>query len=291
LLALIGALAAMLVGAPAQALAQELAVSDATVAAEGTGTNSSATFTITLSAPAASEVTVSYATASATAVSPGDFAPLGLTLLTFGPGETSKQVVVSVVGDALDEAGETFSLQLSAPSGATISDGIGVATIVDDDPEPVLSVADASVSEGGANLVFTVTLTPVSGRTVTVDYATTDGTATSTGAFDYTTQTGTLTFAPGVTTQTVSVPITQDTLDETDETVLLNLTLPVGSPATISDAQGIGTIIDDDGPTISVDDRTVTAEGATGTTLTVTFTISLSAASVQPVTVRYATAT
>jgi chitinase len=287
---LLAALTAMLVGAPAQAFAQELSVSDATVAAEGTGTNASATFTVTLSAPSASEVTVSYATASATATSPADFAPLGLTPLTFGPGETSKQVVVAVVGDALDEADETFSLLLSAPSGATITDGTGVATIVDDDPLPALSVADASVAEGGANLVFSVTLTPVSGRTVTVDYATADVTATSTGAFDYTAQTGTLTFVPGVTTQTVSVPISQDALDEGEETLQLNLTLPAGSPATIADAQAIGTIVDDDGPTISVDDRTVAVEGAAGTTQTVTFTISLSAASVQPVTVRYATA-
>jgi hypothetical protein len=288
---LVAAAIGLLAGAPAQALAQELAVSDATVAAEGaTGTTQSATFTITRSGTTTGESSVTYSTSNGTAIAPADYTAIAPTAVTFAPGETTKQVVVTVNGDALDEADETFSLQLGSPTGATISDGTGIATIVDDDPLPGVTVSDPSVAEGGANLVFTVTLSAVSGRTVTVDYATADGTATSAMLLDYTAKSGTLTFLPGVASQTVSVPITNDSIDEVDETVLLNLSLPVDSPATITDAQGVGTIVDDDGPTISIDDVTLSAEGATGTTQTATFTISLSTASAQTVTVRYTTA-
>jgi hypothetical protein len=151
--------------------------------------------------------------------------------------------------------------------------------------QPVVTVSDPTVAEGtgtSRNLVFTVTLTPASEQTVTVNYATADATAVSTGfPADYTAVAGTLTFVPGVTTQNVSVMLTTDSIDEIDETLLLNLTLPDGSPATISDAQGVGTIADDDGPTIAVDDVAVD-EGDFDTT-DATFTVTLSATSVQPV--------
>ena len=211
--------------------------------------------------------------------------------MTFGPGETTKEVAVTVNGDALDEADETFSLQLSSPTGATITDATGIATIVDDDPLPGVD-RQRPERRGGRRRTSSSPsrCRAASGRAVTVDYATADGTATSAMMLDYTAKTGTLTFVPSVVTQTVSVPITSDSLDELDETVLLNLSLPVDSPATITDAQGIGTIVDDDGPTISIDDVTLAPEGATGTTQTATFTISLSTASAQTVTVRYATA-
>jgi hypothetical protein len=287
------ALVVLLAAGPAQALAQEpaLSIDDVVVDPEGpAGTPKTATFTITLSQAAASDVTVRYLTANATAVAPVDYVAVTSTLVTIAAGTTSKPVTVTVNGDAVDEIDETFEVQLNTPTGATIADATAVGTIVDDDPPPALSVNDPLVSESGGNLVFAVTLSAASGKTVTVDYATADGTATSAGAFDYTAVSGTLTFVPGVTTQNVSVPISSDSLDELDETVLLNLTLPAGSPATIADNQGTGTIDDDDGPTISIGDVTVDPEGATGTTQTATFTITLSAASVQDVTVRYGTA-
>jgi chitinase len=291
---LVVALLGMLAGAPGAALAQApvptLSIGDATVAAEGTtGATQLASFTISLSAASASDVTVRYVTTNASAVAPGDYAAVALTQATIQAGQTSTTVTVTVNGDALDEPDETFDVTLSTPTNATILDATGVGTIVDDDPPAALSVSDPNVAEGGANLVFTVTLAPVSGRDVTVAYATADGSATSTGLFDYTPTSGTLTFAPGVTSQTVSVPITNDSTDEADETVFLDLTLPAGSPATITKARGTGTIVDDDGPTISIDDVTLAPEGAPGTTQDATFTILLSAPSTQPVTVRYAT--
>ncbi|MED5550353.1 MAG: DUF4347 domain-containing protein, partial [Pseudomonadota bacterium] len=143
--------------------------------------------------------------------------------------------------------------------------------------QPGLSVDDPSIAEGDsgtANLVFTVTLAPASAQTVTVDYATSDGTATA-GA-DYTATSGTLTFTAGQTTRTVTVTVLNETLVEPDETV--NLTLSNPSNATISDATGTGTIQTDDtdatAPVLVSIERQTPASAATNAdslTWTVTF--------------------
>ena len=101
-------------------------------------------------------------------------------------------------GDLLDEANETYFLNLSGAVDATVTDAQGVGTITDDDPLPALAVDDVSVTEGDAGTVdatFTVSLSAPSGRAVTVDYATANGTATA--AADYTAAAGTLAFAAG----------------------------------------------------------------------------------------------
>ena len=104
---------------------------------------------------------------------------------------------------------------------------------------------------------------------------------------DYSSRSGTLNFSTGTTTQTITVPIVGDTLDEDDETVLVNLS--GATVAVISDAQGVGTIADNDAsPNLSINNATVT-EGSSGT-VNATFTVSLSFASGRAVTVNYATA-
>jgi hypothetical protein len=111
--------------------------------------------------------------------------------------------------------------------------------------QPVLSVSDASVVEGNtgtSNLNFTVTLAPASPQTITVDYATSDGTALS--ASDYTAATGTLTFAPSETTKTVTVTVAGDAVIEPNETLVLTLSNP--GNATLGDATATGTITTDD---------------------------------------------
>jgi formylglycine-generating enzyme required for sulfatase activity len=159
-------------------------------------------------------------------------------------------------------------------------------TITDDDPEPSVSVGDATVTEGNAgatSLQFEVTLSAASGRTVTVDCATADGTATAGG--DYTAlPTTTVTFIAGDTSETVSVEVNGDELDEGNETILLNLSNPVN--AAIADAQGVGTITDDDPPptvTLSRDNAVIAEAGGIAT-----FTATLSAISGLPVTVELA---
>ncbi len=158
-------------------------------------------------------------------------------------------------------------------------------------PFPALSIDnDVSTLEGNSGtttLGFTVSLFPASGQTVTVNYATADGTATTADG-DYVAASGTLTFAPGVTTQPVNVTVNGDVKPEPNENLVVNLSASVNAP--ISIPQGTGWIDDDDAgaPALSINDVAV-AEGNAGTT-TLGFTVSLSAASGQTVTVGYATA-
>ena len=261
-----------------------ISINDVAVAEAGT----KATFTVTIAPQVTSNVTVHYATADGTATQPADYTAASGNL-TFAPGETTKSVDVPVINDTLDEANESFVVNLTNPSAnASISDAQGTATINDDDAAPALSINDATVTEGNTgtvNATFTVTLSPASGQTVMVHYATADGTATQPA--DYTTTSGDLSFAPGDLTKTIVVPVKGDTVDEADEGFVVNLTAPTN--ATTSDAQGAGTITDDDAsPSLSINDATVT-EGNSGTT-NATFTVTLSAASGQIVMVHYATA-
>jgi hypothetical protein len=260
-----------------------LIVSDATVIEGNSGTVAE-TFTVTLSAPSDQTVTVAYATSNDTATAPADFVAATGTV-TFAPGDTSKSIIVQVKGDALNEANETYFVDLSTPSNATIEHGHGIGTITDDDNPPELSIGNATGSEGDGTASFTVTLAPASGSVVTVDYNTVAGTATA--GSDFTPKSGTLTFQPGDTTKAVNVNILQDTLNEADETFTVHLANPSG--AAITTANGTGTIVDDDAePGLAISSDT-TPEGDTGTTNGV-FTITLSPASTKSVTVAYATA-
>ena len=195
-------------------------------------------------------------------------------------------------GDTTVEPNETFLVNLSDPSGATILDAQGVGTITNDDTAalPTLSISDVSVTEGNfgtKTATFVVTLSAAASGTVTVGYSTANGTATA--GSDYVAKSGTLTFTAGQTTKTIAVVVTGDTTVEPNETFTVNLASPTG--ATILDAQGVGTIVNNDGaalPTLAIGDVSVT-EGNSGTT-TATFTATLSAAASSTVTVNYATA-
>ncbi len=265
----------------------DLSIDDVTVT-EGSSGATNATFTVTCDpAPASGQtVTVNYATADGSATAPGDYAT-AVGTLTYTAGQASKTVTVAVVGDTLDEPDETFTLTLSGASGANLVDASGTGTITDDDPTPSLSVNDVTVTEGSSgttNAVFTVTLSAASGRTVTVNHATADGTATAPA--DYASTSGALTFSSGQTTKTVTVAVVGDALDEPNEVYDLNLS--GATNATVADGQGLGSITDDDPtPSLAVDDVTVT-EGSSGTT-NATFTVTLSAASGRTVTVDYST--
>jgi chitinase len=258
-----------------------LAVSDATVV-EGNGGTRNLVFTVALTPATAAAVTVAYATADGSATAGIDYGSVSGTL-TFPPGTSSLMVSVPVFGDRDFETDETFFLNLTNPTAAEIGRGQGVGTIRNDETGYALSVSDASASEGGA-ATFTVSMPEASPQTVTVDYATADGTAVA--GLDYTATSGTLTFAPGQTSRTVTVALLQDSLDEADETFLLQLRGAVN--ALITDADGQATILDDDPePGLSVDDATV-AEG--NSLRTVELTVSLSAPSGREVSVQYATA-
>jgi hypothetical protein len=114
--------------------------------------------------------TVQWATSDGTATAGSDYTAASGTV-TFNPGVTSQQVVVTLLPDTLDEVNETFNVNLSSPTNGVISDNLGVATITDDDPPPTLSVNDVTVSEGNSGTVtagFTISLSAVSAKTITV---------------------------------------------------------------------------------------------------------------------------
>ncbi|HEY1189381.1 MAG TPA: Calx-beta domain-containing protein, partial [Gemmata sp.] len=212
---------------------------------EGDSGTMSFTFTVTLSAASAQTVTVNYTTANGTATTAdGDYASTS-GVLTFAPGETSKTVTVLVNGDTTNEATETFAVNLSNPTNATIGTGAGTGTITNDDPVPSASIGDVTQAEGDSgstSFTFTVTLSAVGGQTVTVNYTTADGTAVA--GSDYASASGTLTFAAGETSKTVTVLVNGDTTNEATETFAVNLSNPTN--ATIGTGAGTGTITNDD---------------------------------------------
>jgi hypothetical protein len=222
-----------------------LSIGDASVS-EGDSGTTTLTFTASLSAAAASAVTVNYATANGTASAGSDYVAASGTL-TFAVGQSSKTVSVTINGDTSVEADETFAVNLSAASGATIADASGQGTIVNDDvapPLPTLSIGDVTVTEGNAAVTatFTVSLSAAATGAVTVNYATADGTALA--GSDYTAASGSVSFAVGESAKTLIVTIGGDTVVEPDENFAVNLSGASG--ATIADAAARGTIVNDD---------------------------------------------
>ncbi len=247
-----------------------------------------ASFTVTLSAASDQPVTVTYATSDINAVAGSDYEAASGTL-TFAPGETSKDIDILVQGDRRDEPDQFFLVGLSSATNAVITNGTGLGTILDDDAPPSLTIGDLTHVEGSSgstSFVFTATLSAVSDQFVSVYFVTANGSATA--GSDYQAARGTLTFAPGETTQTITVQVTGDTRDELDETFAVNLSSPTN--ATLSDGQAVGTILDDDPPpSLRITDVTRAEGNSSGTTAFV-FTVSLSAPSDRTVTVNFATA-
>ncbi len=264
-----------------------LTINDVSVT-EGNAGTATATFTVTLLPASNQTLTVQYATVDGSAVSTGgspDFTAVPLTSLVFLPTETTKQVTVSVNGDSIFEPNETFTVHLSNPSGATIADADGTATITNDDLQPTISINDVTLSEGNAGTTdydFTVSLSNASSQQITVNAATANNTATTADG-DYTGVAGTLlTFPANTTTQHFHVFVNGDTKFEPNES--FNVNLSGATNATIADNQGVGTLTNEDTqPTISISDVTHN-EGNAGTT-DYDFTVSLSNPSSQTITV------
>lgn len=183
---------------------------------------------VSLSAASSFTVTVDYAVTGGTATGGGVDYTLASGTLTFAPGETTKNIAPTVVDDALDENDETVVVTLSNPSDATPGGNmVHTYTIQDNDAPPTVAF-DTNASAGGEGATpaqLTLSLSAASGRTVTVHYAATGGTATG-GGIDYTLTAGDLTFGPGETTKTIDIAIVNDNLDESDETIEATLSAP-----------------------------------------------------------------
>lgn len=246
-----------------------IAVAPASVSEDG-ATN--LVFTVTRSISSASPLIVNIAT-SGTATSGTDYTG-GVATVTIPANATTATITIDPTADSVVESDETVILGIAAGAGYLVgTPSSATGTILNDDvPAASITVAPASVTEDGpTNLVYTIALDAASASPITVNY-TIGGTATN--GTDYASIGTSVAFPAGSTSQTVVVNPNNDGTIEPNETVIL--TLAAGAGYTVgTPTSATGTILNDDLPSISIGDVTVT-EGNSGTTEAV-FTISLSA--------------
>lgn len=268
-----------------------LTIGDALVFEGDNGTTTIA-MTVALSHDPGQDVLVDYATlaypnpdSTATAGADYNYAT-GTVTFTTGSRTMTETIEITVLNDTLDEIDERFIVQLSNPVNAVLADNRGIAEIADNDPTPLLSISDLTLAEGHAgvtNARVTVNQQHASSYPITVDFATTDGTALA--GEDYTATSGTLTFpAEIIAPQTITIPINGDLAIEPDETFRVNLTN--SNHALVSDAEAVVTIQNDDLPALSVNPVTAT-EGDVNNMLV--FEVELNAPSESTVSVNYTT--
>jgi len=267
-----------------------VSVSDVSVV-EGNSGTTPASFTVSLSAPSGKNVSVSWKTMPGTATSAVDYANINSSSLTFLAGQTSKTITVNVIGDTDPEPDDTFFVALFNPSEVTIAKTEGKGTIINDDgaaPAGTLqfSAPTYSVNENGGQATIAVKRTGGSTGAVSVQYASTGGTGTS--GSDYDDASGTLSWADGdMSDKTFTVAIKDDSLNELNETINLNLSNPTGGAALGGSSAAVTILDDDPKPTISINDVSK-AEGNSGTT-NFDFTVTLSSPSGQVVSIDYTT--
>lgn len=274
-----------------------LSVDDVSVV-EGTGAGTTvAVFNVTLSAsPRQGEpVSLAYSTSDGSAVAPADYASTAGNLSFSAGGPLSQTVSVPIVRDALDENDETFQLVLSDAVAATIADGTGVATILDDDAAPQPGVADVALLEGDAGntaFQFTLSLTGPSSFPLSFEVWTVDGSATAPSDYVAIPIGAPLLveFDPGQTSQNVVVQVHGDELVENDESFSLQIgaAQPAGNGGGVV-ASATGTILNDDVASLSINDVTQ-LEGSNGGLTPFVFTVNSSKAFAEAIQIGYQTA-
>ena len=239
----------------------------------------SQSYTIVLDTEPTSDVTVAVAVPEDAEVAVDE------TVLTFTTDNWNTPQTVTVTAAHDDDAVIDDPVTLTHIVSGGDYEGLAAASVevtITEDDTPALTIADANATEGDGQVTFTVQLNVASSLAATVDWATTDGTATQ-GA-DYEKTTGTLTFAALETEQTITVPLLDDALDETDET--FTVTLTNAANAALDDTEATGTIADnDDTPALTIADAKA-AEGDRE----ITFAVTLGAVSGLEVTVDWTTA-
>jgi hypothetical protein len=235
---------------PAAVTIEEPGTAIVSVAPAGAREGEQAAFAISVSDEVPTNTTVRWETADGTATAGTDYTAVTGGTVEFASGGSRWQTIrVVTLQDQLDEHDETFAVSLieaSPSSGVALGRAKALGTIIDDDELPQLTIEDGEASEDSGSMSFRVILAPVSGRDASVSFQTEDGTATASGDADYTGTSGTLQFAPGgPLEQTISVPITDDSDNESDqETFAVRLHSPVN--AALGTAAATGTITDND---------------------------------------------
>jgi len=255
-------------GATSTPVVGNISIGDVTIT-EGNAGTKVATFTVTRASGTAA-FDVNFATADGTATAGSDYIAQPTGTLSFAAGDLSKTISVTINGDTTVEPDETFFVNLSgATNGGAIVKSQGLGTITDDDAVASvgnISIGDVTITEGNAGTkVATFGVNHTGSGAFSVNYATANSTATAGTSGDYLAASGTLNFAAGTPTQTVSVTIRGDTIYEPNETFFVNLTGATNG-GTITKSAGIGTIANDDtlpaGPAVvAVHDMSAIASG------------------------------
>lgn len=212
-------------------------------------------FTAALSGPSGKPVSVVYRTANVSATAAVDYTAIPNTTLTFAPGETTKTINVEILGDLHHEPNEQLKVILATPTNATIGTAQASGTIVDEEGPFGISVDDVwNLEDNGAHEFYvTLSAAPLPGERVSVVVGTAPGTASST---DYTALAPTTIRFDETTGASilVRIPVRPDTAIEDDETFFVRLTSPSAN-GRLSDAEAVGTIVDDDRPDTGTDAR------------------------------------
>jgi len=207
-----------------------------------------ADFTLRLSEPARQAETVFVTTRPGTATLGVDYAAPARIQVSFSPGETVKRFSIATLAEAVAqrEGNETFFVT-ARPVNPRLGRGVTSQVVIGDaGPRPAISVADIRVTEGAGGptaATFRLTLGAAYQRTVSVAYATRDGSATVADG-DYAATSGVVTFRPGETAQNVTVNVNGDLVAEPDETFSLVLSAPVN--ATLGRSTAVCTIVNDE---------------------------------------------
>lgn len=252
-----------------------ISIADVMDIVEGDSGQTFVSFAVLLSQAAAETITVDYTTEQDSAKESSDFLRATGTLV-FEPGELAKVITVEVNGDITSEDIEYFKVRLSNPTNATISDGEAIGEILNEDAyAEITNKAIIEGDSGTSTLVFTVTLDKPVSFDVSVDYTTSDDTATIADG-DYVATSGTLTFAANQQSQTISVTINGDTTLEAYESFLVQLSNAVASDSSLipfRNSSATGTIQNDE-VSIAISDSQSVVEGNSGST-PLNFTVSL----------------
>lgn len=244
-------------------------------------------FTVRLNKSYPLPVSVNYQTQDSTATASSDYQTASGTLI-FQPGDTLATIIIPVYGDKIEEPNELIKLLFTGAVNATVSANAFRISVTNDDALPQVVFANTSVAEGNNeqfnNVSFTVRLNRSYPLPVTVDYTTQDSTATA--GSDYQSVNGTLTFQPGDTLQSITLPVLGDRIVEPNEIVKLLFSNAVNAMFTASPYR-ITLANDDSYPALTISNVTVT-EGDAGS-VNAAFVVRINKRYPQDVTVQYAT--
>lgn len=235
---------------------------------EGNSGTRTVSLPVTLSTASGREVRVTFTTTNGTARAERDDYVPASGVVTIPTNQTSASITLTIRGDLVYENDEEFCVVLSNPVNATITTPRTCVVITNDDPRPELSVADLRVQEGDSGTTpatFVLRLTRPSEVPVSLRYETRDGTALAGSDYVAGPASAMLTFAWNAGTNTVSIPVIGDRVDESPKEEFFTLRLFDVTTATPSNLEARCTIVDNDGTALGVQDVPEIVEGDTGT--------------------------